>query len=158
MHRRDAPDRGATFVELLVAIVLLGTVVVATLAGLRAAIIASTVDEDQARAYAWLQSAADAIERAPFTPCHATSNGALRSAYQATVDAVARPSDWSPTSGATLEVVSVQYLARAGGTDSWGSTCASGDPDSPVYPQLVTLRATTPDGDATATLEVIASV
>lgn len=153
-----APDRGATFVELLVAIVLLGTVVVGTLAGLRAAVIASTIDEDQSRAYAWLQSAADALERVPYIVCTPTNNAAIVAAYQATVDGAARPSEWTAPSGATLVVVSVTYLSRTGGVESWGTDCAAGDPDSPVYPQLVTLRATTPDGAAISTLEVVKSV
>ena len=56
-----ARDRGFTFIELLVAVVLLGTIVVATLAGLRAAIVAGTVDENHSKTYAWLQTASDAI-------------------------------------------------------------------------------------------------
>src|SRR5690606_9875309 len=60
-HRPRRSDTGATFVEVLVAIVLLGTVVVGTLAGVRATLLSSAVDRDHANAHAWLQSASDLL-------------------------------------------------------------------------------------------------
>src|SRR5690349_10942005 len=67
---RGAPDGGFTFIELLVAIVLLGTVVVATLAGLRAAIVAGTVDDNHSKTYAWLQAASDQIANTDYKSCN----------------------------------------------------------------------------------------
>jgi type II secretory pathway pseudopilin PulG len=151
-------DRGSTFVELLVAIALLGTVVVATLTGLRAAIIGSTVDESSARAHAWLQSASDELYAAPYRSCATNPTAAIESAYQSAVDASTRPADWGATSGAIIDVVSVEFLSRSGADDQWGSTCAADSIASPVYPQLVLLRVTGPNGDFVAELEVIKSV
>ena len=53
---------------------------------------------------------------------------------------------------------SVEFLSRSGSTEVWGTTCASGNPASPVYPQLVTIRVTDPDADFSAQVEVIKSV
>lgn len=148
-------ERGSSFVEVLVAVVLLGTIVVAALAGLRASITGSSVDEDSARAIAWLQAAGDEIHATDYEPCHLeVTPGDIRASYQTTVDAATRPTDWG---AATITVVSVEFLSRSGATESWGSTCASGDPDSPLYAQLVRLRVTDPDGKFTADLEVIKS-
>ena len=156
-QRRPAGDRGSTFIELLVAIVLLGTVVVGTLAGLRAAITGSEIDRDHSRAFVWLQSATDAIATTPYLSCATNAPGVILGAYRAAVAAVPRPDGWDPTSGATIDVTSVTYLSRSAGVDVWGSTCASGNAASPVYPQLVAIRVTDPDGELIRTLEVIKS-
>ena len=159
-HGRVPPrDRGFTFIELLVAIVLLGTVVVATLTGLRAAIIAGTVDEDHSKTYAWLQAASDAIAATEYKSCSSSSNDAIVSAYQSAVDVAPRPDGWSTTG--TMLVSSVRYLSRASTTGSpevWDMTCAAGNSSSPVYPQLVKLVVIAPDGGLTRTFEVIKSV
>lgn len=149
---RPRADTGATFVEVLVSIVLLGTIVVATLTGLRATIIGSEIDEDSARAQAWLQAAADEIFHTPYVDCASVST------YQAAADAATRPNEWDLASGAVIAVSSVQYLSRSGVSEQWGPTCAAGDPDSPLYAQLVTIVVTDPDGDFTKSLEVVKGV
>jgi hypothetical protein len=155
-RRPRAPDRGATFVELLVAIVLLGTVVVGTLTALRATVIAGEVDDDHASAYAWLQAGADAIDAAAYVACNAViSNNEIVHAYQMAADGALAPEGWGPTTGAFIEVVSVEYLSRSGTTETWGATCAITDVDNPLYAQLVTVSVTDPDGEFTASLEVI---
>jgi len=157
---RGAPDDGFTFIELLVAIVLLGTVVVATLAGLRAAIVAGTVDDNHSKTYAWLQAASDQIANTDYKPCNSFSNAQIKTAYQSAVNAATRPDGWA-TTGALI-VSSVQYLSRdsatAGSPEVWGATCAAGNTSSPVYPQLVKLTAISPDGKLTRSIEVIKSV
>jgi prepilin-type N-terminal cleavage/methylation domain-containing protein len=154
-----ARDRGFTFIELLVAVVLLGTIVVATLAGLRAAIVAGTVDENHSKTYAWLQTASDAIATTDYKSCSSFSNDEIVSAYQSAVDAATRPEGWS-TTGAML-VSSVRYLSRAtttGSPEVWDTNCAADNSASPVYPQLVKLVVISPDGNLTRTIEVIKSV
>lgn len=153
-------DRGATFIELLVAIVLLGTIVVATLAGLRASIIGSTIDENSARAQAWLQAAADEVHTTTYLDCDANNAAAIQAGYQAAASAATRPNEWGPSSGATVAVTSVLYLSGSGVTETWGdhATCATGDPSTPLYTQLITLVVTDPEGEFTAELEVIKSV
>lgn len=52
-HRTDR-DLGTTFIEILVAIVLLGMTVVATLVALSSTLVATALDRDHANAHAWL--------------------------------------------------------------------------------------------------------
>jgi type II secretory pathway pseudopilin PulG len=151
------PDAGTTFIEILVALVLLGTIVVATLAGLRASIIGSQVDENSARAHAWLQAAADSIYTGTYLSCGTNSVAAIESAYQLAADAATRPAEWDPASGADIAVTAVEFLARSGATESWGPTCAAGVAASPLYPQLIHIEVTAPNGDFTAELELIKS-
>lgn len=157
-HEQQHGDRGASFVEVLVAIVLLGTVVVAALAGLRASIIGTEVDEDSARSQAWLQAATDEIYGTPYLGCDTNSAANIVLAYQSAADAATRPNGWA--SGATIVVTDVRYLSGTGTSEAWGahSTCAAGNAGSPIYPQLIFLRVTDPEGIFTARLEVIKSV
>ena len=55
-------------------------------------------------------------------------------------------------------MASVQFLSRNGVDEQWGGTCATGDPDSPLYAQLVAIVVIDPDGDYTRRFEVIKSV
>ena len=152
------PDTGTTFIEVLVALVLLGTIVVATLAGLRASIIGSQVDENNARGHAWLQAAADAIYATAYLACDANPVSTIETAYQSAADTATRPAEWTPGSGANVDVTSIEFLSRAGTVESWGSACASGASTSPLYPQRVRIEVTGPDGSFTAQLELIKSV
>lgn len=63
------PDAGVTFVEILVAIVLLGTAVVGTLTAVRATIISAEIERDHSKAEQWLQSAVGVIESVDFSDC-----------------------------------------------------------------------------------------
>lgn len=152
-HRSDA---GVTFVEILVAIVLTGTVVIGVLTALRATAIATVTDRDHARAFEWLQAGADAVYNAPRIPCYDTSLDPIAT-YNAAVQAVAAPGEWVAAS-ATIEVVDVQYIGRASSSDdySWGSGfCLETDPvacpgglycESPQTAQKVSLVVTSPEG------------
>jgi hypothetical protein len=66
-----ARDRDLSFVELLVAIVLLGMGVVTTLVALRASTAATIIDREHAKAFEQLQAAADEVYNAPRVPCYA---------------------------------------------------------------------------------------
>ena len=66
---RRRRDRGTSFVEVLVAIVLLGTAVGGTLTALRTTIVSSQRDEDQTNAHTWLLAVEDALYRAPYYSC-----------------------------------------------------------------------------------------
>jgi prepilin-type N-terminal cleavage/methylation domain-containing protein len=81
-------DRGMSFIELLVAIVLLGTVVVGVLTAVRTTIIGTRVERDHSKAQQWLQSAIGVIEAKDFASCDpAVINGAsVEAAYQSAVD------------------------------------------------------------------------
>jgi hypothetical protein len=90
LPQRDRPrrDTGATFIELLVAIVLIGTVVIGVLTAVRATVIGTRVERDHSKAQQWLQSAVGVIEAQDFASCDpAVINGAtVEAAYQAAVD------------------------------------------------------------------------
>lgn len=141
-------------------IVLLGTVILATVTALRVAIVGSEVDEDSSRAQAWLQAAADELHHAPYRNCDTVGAAAIEAAYRAAVSGATRPVDWTPSTGATIDVVGVEYLSVIGGSEAWGphSTCATGDPLNPIYPQLITVEVTDPSGSFVKQLEVIKSV
>lgn len=156
-HRRDA---GTTFVELLVAIVLIGTSVIATLAALQATTRATITDRDHAKSLEWLQAAADEVYNAPRVACYAQSspgasaNQAIAD-YETAVQSAQRPAGWDT---ATIDVVAVQFIGRASSSDpySWSegfclesnpSTCPSGTYcNSPQTAQKVTLRVVSPSG------------
>lgn len=82
---RSAPahDRGFTFVEVLVSIVLMGTVVIALLAAVRATVIGTSVERDHSKAQQWLQSAVGVIEAFDFANCNTVLTGTdIETAYQ----------------------------------------------------------------------------
>jgi hypothetical protein len=62
-------DRGTTFVEILVSIVLLGTAVGGTLTALRTTIASTERDDGVTKAGAWLHEAEEAIHRTPYLKC-----------------------------------------------------------------------------------------
>jgi Tfp pilus assembly protein PilV len=81
-------DRGLSYVEMLVAIVLIGMTVVAVLAAVRATIVGTRVERDHSKAQQWLQSAVGVIEAQDFASCDpAVINGAsVEAAYQTAID------------------------------------------------------------------------
>ena len=94
----DTPDRstqrddesGFSYVEVLVAIVIVGVSVIATLVGLRTTVISGRVGTERSQLLLWTQEAAEALHRDPYVPCNATQP---IDTYQATVDLVALPTD-----------------------------------------------------------------
>lgn len=98
-------DRGATFIELLVSIVLIGTAGVAVVTALAVAIQGADQHRDVADAQAWLASAGDALAEVPplaadnYVPCDAAQSdqgrAAIVAAYQTVVDGLPIPHDVS---------------------------------------------------------------
>ena len=126
-------DRGTTFIEILIAIVLLGTVVVAALAGVRATIIGTEVDRDHANAHAWLQSASDVLYGVPRVDCgsQSVSNKAnVLASYRAVVQGTANPEGWPSTN---IEVIDVEFWDG----DEYQTTCYD---DFGINLQLIELR------------------
>lgn len=123
---RAARDRGATFVEILVSIVLLGTAVVGLLAAARVTIIGTTLERDHARAHQWLQGAEGyVVNGVGWSDCSSTNTGAhFQSLYRSSLASQSQlvPPDWQATQ---LEIpVSVLFAQPDG---SFAATC---------YPQL----------------------
>jgi hypothetical protein len=133
--RLVARDRGVSYIEVLVSVVLLGTAVVAILAAVRATVIASRIDSEDAKAHAWAQAAADNLGAAPRVSCAVTvgavdpvsandptdwednrgttgvaDSGTVWTEYEAVVDPTPPPSAWA---GATIEIASIEFLGRS---------------------------------------------
>lgn len=114
-------DRGATFIEMLVSIVLLGTAGIATLTATAAALRGARVHADVAAAQNWLATAGDALAHVPaesddnYVACDGTAAGdaAILAAYQDVIDAV-------PTE-LVVTVDGVTYWSSA--TESFGTDC-----------------------------------
>lgn len=90
---RPRRDRGDTFLEVLIAIVLLGTVVASTLTGLGATVNGTAYERDRATAQMWLQSAIEALQETPTQDCNDTgqTEASLRAAYESAVRAAVPP-------------------------------------------------------------------
>jgi type II secretory pathway pseudopilin PulG len=151
-------DDGSTFIELLVAIVLLGTVVVAVLAAVRVTIIATTTEREHSRAAQWLQSAEKAIDSAPFGNCSLvlgvpqSSFNALQE-YNAAVQAVPVPVGWSANQISVQRATDIDVWDG----DSWEpySTTSACFDDTGLRLQRIRLTVENPDGQIIETLEVV---
>lgn len=82
------PDSGETFIEILVAIVLLGVGVVFTISGLVTSINTTTFNRTQAQINASLTSAAEWVKAQGWVPCTSTTSTNLTGLIgQATINA-----------------------------------------------------------------------
>lgn len=153
--RRDA---GMSFIEVLVSIVLLGTVVIGVLTAVRATVIATTTEREHSRAGQWLESAAKVIEGVPFGNCSVVSG-----VPQSSVDALAEYNDalqdLPVPAGWSANQLSIQ---RSADIDVWdgtnwvpySATSACYD-DTDLRLQRVLLTVESPDGRIIETLEVV---
>jgi type II secretory pathway pseudopilin PulG len=128
----DRRDRGATFVEMLISVVLLGTVGIAVLAAMSAAIVAARTNDQLATTQSRLAQAVDAIsdtepEQIAYGDC---ADGSPIGAYQAALDVQFAPPG-------SIEVVSVEYWN--GDIGEFGSDCRTAVDGDRL--QRVTLRA-----------------
>jgi Tfp pilus assembly protein PilV len=138
-RRRD--DRGESLVELLVAIVIMSTAVVALLAGLATAIVVSDQHRKQAVAGAQVRTFAEAVERAVNgSPSAYVDCGSLN-----TYRSVFHPA-FSADPGYEREVVAVRYWTGS----SFSTGCG---PDPGV--QRVTVQVASDDDRAVETIDVI---
>jgi hypothetical protein len=157
---RRCPDHGATFVELLVSIVLIGTAVVGSLAALRATIIATRLEQDHSKAQQWLQSAVGVIERENFADCNSVTLDAatIRQAYQDAIDhdPVTNP-DGAKTpfgfEGGTI-TVSEPLVWDGAGFVPFGTQSQCYD-DVLLRQQLITVTARNADGDIVESVDLV---
>ena len=145
-RRRDA---GPSLVEVLVAIMLTGTLAVAGMVTLRASITGSTLGRDHANAHAWLQTASDVLYGAPRTDCGteaATDAAAVADAYEVVIRGTPNPRGWDPS---LIKVVRpVQFWD---GKSSYQGICYS----SGVNLQLVTIEVRGPDGRVVESVQIV---
>ena len=147
---RPDDDRGFTLVEIAIAVVLLGTVVVAIVAAVVTAVGVSSTARSAARVETAIVNAADRINRAPKS-CD----------YSIYAKAAVQIEGWDPAQA----TVTQQYYVP-GATAASAGTWASGNASTPgcsaaeptdLLVQRVTIRITSPDGQVTRTIEVVKS-
>ncbi len=147
-HRRAAD--GFSYVEVLVAIVIVGVTVIAVLVGLRTTLISGRVGTERSELMLWVNEGAEALHREPYVPCSAIDpNGymttseaaAIRNAYQSTLDAVAAPDGMA---GGSLVIDAPQLLS----IDPWSLTERWDDRQCNPQFDVAALRitATSPQG------------
>lgn len=157
-------DAGVSLIEVLIAVVLIGSVVTATLTTLVTTINASSLDRDHANAHAWLQTAADMLYARDVWDCRTVDDfgnpippsveiAAAIADYQTTVANTDNPEGW-PASN--IEVTGIDWwsydIDQATGitSEAWSSTC-----DEKTTLQRVGLRVRATDGRIVEEVEVI---
>lgn len=159
-HHRVRRDTGATFVELLVSIVLIGTAVIGTLTALRATIIGTRIEQDHSKALQWLQSAVGVIERENFAECDSVSldGDAIKAAYEAAIDydPTTNPDGAKPPfgfEGGTIEV-SEPLVWDGSAFVPFGTQTECYD-DVLLRQQLLTVTVRDADGDIVESVDLI---
>ncbi len=130
-------DAGYSFVETVVAIVLMGTVILGILTAVRTSVQASSVAFESAQTETVLKNAADWVQRAE-QMCD----------YDEYVEAAAEAADWEPS----LAASSSELLNRGGAT--WEPDCSN---VSSSDVQRVTISVTSPNRGITRSLMVVKS-
>lgn len=156
--RADRADRGMSLIEILVTVVLLGTVVLATLAAMQASIVGTAVERDHARAHQWLQSATGVLQAAPRISCHTTgevpAEELIREGYEEVLHTdVANPAGWSD-----WQITIVEPIEVWDGSRYWNPYALPEDANcfEPLYQlQLVTIQVVSPDQRIIETRQVV---
>ncbi len=139
-----ARDEGFSLVEIVITIVLMGTVLIAIMNASLSGIRASTAASDVAQIETVLQNAADRVNRAP-----------LKCDYAMYVEAAAQVA-WGDPSLATSTYRWYQPGTDATDTGSWhDGACSVGVAGKDV--QLVTITVTSPNGKVTRSMQVVKS-
>lgn len=143
-------DCGQSLVEVLIAVVLTGTLAVAGMITLRASIVGSRLDRDHANAQAWLQSASDVLYGAARADCgtEALSDAEnVAKAYDLIIRTTPNPRNWDPN---LIEVV--RPVVFWDGEDEYQSTCYD---DSGINLQLITIQVSAPDGRIVESVQIV---
>jgi prepilin-type N-terminal cleavage/methylation domain-containing protein len=152
-------DRGVSLIEILIAVVLLGTVVAATLSLLIGTITGTTLDRDHANAHAWLQTASDMLyardlercDRSPTAPPMSVQRANIMARYQTTVQETKNPEGW-PTTNIQVIDLDFWHFARAADnnvSEAWVEDRCTTDL------QRVGLRVRNADGRIVEEVEVV---
>jgi prepilin-type N-terminal cleavage/methylation domain-containing protein len=140
-----APDHGFSLVEVVMTIVLIGTVLIAIMNASLAGIKASSAATNVAQIETVLENAADRVNRAP-----------LKCDYGVYVAAAAQAVGW-PAGQATATYRWYQPGADATATGSWHSGACSTPGVAGKDVQLVTITIVSPNGKVTRSMEVVKS-
>ncbi|MFZ8996862.1 MAG: type IV pilus modification PilV family protein [Ilumatobacteraceae bacterium] len=143
-------DRGDTLIEVMITIVLLGTVVAATLTALSAAVSGTRVERDRSVAQLWLQSASEFLRESAVQDCNdpGQTEATIRAAYEGAVrEGVVPPDGWDVTQLRVVEPVLFWDPAFR-----FQSECYD---DFGFELQLVEIEVTAPAGDLRERVEVV---
>lgn len=161
LEQSESRDTGMSLVEVLVAVVLLGSVVSVTLSALASTFVAGRTERDHSRAFQWLQSATGVLQSAPRVGCEldpedgAYSSGEekVRTVYQDAIrNNVVNPPGW-----ASVQLTIVEPVQIWDGTRYWDPAAAptSCYDDAGFKLQLITIQVTSPDGRIIRSVEVV---
>lgn len=146
----DGQDVGASILEIIIAITLLGTVVAAILTATATGIRVSSVDRAAAQVETAIVNASDRVNRAP-----------KRCDYTIYAQAAVQTQGWDP---ATVSLTHEYYVP--GADASVAGTWETGAPAAPACPgpspddllvQRITLSITSPGGEVTRSIQVVKS-
>lgn len=151
---RSRRDSGTSFIELLVAIVLLGTVIIGVLTAVRTTVIGTRLERDHAKAQQWLQSASENVRGTVRWGCDTYTEAEIRLHYQTDVIRLPanNPTGWPDNQIQVVRPVKVwngeQYL------DPYTAPQPCYDNEG-KFLQLVTIQVLSPDGDILESVEVV---
>jgi Tfp pilus assembly protein PilE len=145
----DGPvdERGETLIELLVAVIILSTAVLALVGGLGLAVMVSDIHRKQATAGAAVRAFAETLERRVAAPSGSNPTG-----YVDCATATSYAGSYPAPTGYTATVVDVWFWAGTAFAPPAGP-CTSPAVDTGV--QLVKLKVESSDGRASETLDVV---
>ena len=160
---RSAPgrDAGVSLVEIVIAVVLMGLVLVGTMSLLTGTIGASRIDRDHSNAHAWLQTASDMLYAREPEHCDSTlttaadieaRRQAIMAEYRDTIQETENPEHWPQSN---IQVVDLRFWHYArdpstnGVDEGWvADRCTT-------KLQLVKLRVRDVSGEIIEEVEVI---
>jgi type II secretory pathway pseudopilin PulG len=135
-------ERGETLVELLATIVILGSAIIAVVAGIGVAIEASDSNSKQVTALTVIDNYSEAIAAAKYVPCASTAD------YLPGANVSYTP----PTSFTVSIVGGISYYdGTSSAPASFSSTCPNPDGGA----QRMTIRAVSSDGRADRSIEIV---
>lgn len=136
------PDRGFTYVEVVITIVLMGIVVLPVLTAVRSSIQAASVSRDAAEVETVLVNAADRVNRA---------DRDLFDQYKCDLSGPAKKA--ASVHGWDDSTVAVEHFHWDDGTEAFESGACPGGQDQAV--QMIRIRVTSPNDGVTRELEVV---
>lgn len=145
--RRIGESAGFSYIEVLVAIVLVGVTVIATIVALRATVVAGRIGDERSHLLLWVQEGTEALHRMPYVSCGTAGTltdpevDTIRASYQTTLDGVTPPNGLT---GALLTVSKVEFMSvdPVTYTEMWDAKAC--EPEFEVA--LLQVSATSADG------------
>jgi type II secretory pathway pseudopilin PulG len=162
-NRRTGADSGYSLAEILVAVVLMGSIIVAIMGAMWAVVRSSAQNDDLAKVQAVLGSAADRIANYKYLECpeQAEQYPDYNAVSYARVGKAAVESVGWPDS--TIEIIDYQFWNPT--TSSWqdSNTIQGTDCNETVglttskTMQKITIRVTAPSGNSSSTIDIVKS-